>query len=256
MRVDELSFVWAKQKSGLKGFYFSQTGSTNYIGKNANLLVEADKITEPKLDSPSIPLFIIAGKQTMGRGRGKNEWLNALNCGDSLLATFVLPMQKAPEIIWSMGIGFILYQALKRAFALEDGILSIKPPNDIYLNEKKIAGLLIEITEGAEEKKLIVGLGLNVWSHPAGILTAGHLYEQCSDKPKDDVFTKIWFSFLDAFFVGLLQLIEEPKGLLMQKTEFLNALNQFPMRGQNYIDFDAHGNLYGEGGRKILWSSL
>ena len=50
-----------------------------------------------------------------------------------------------------------------------------KPPNDLYIKDKKIAGILPEILDQGAGRALILGLGLNVFSHPAGIPNAGHL---------------------------------------------------------------------------------
>lgn len=101
---------------------------------------------------------IAALSQTAGRGRRGRSWFSAP--GDSL--TFSLLWRLPPDTPLS-GLSLAVGVALARA--LEDsGIagVSLKWPNDVLLNERKLAGVLIELVPGARPAAAVIGIGLNL----------------------------------------------------------------------------------------------
>jgi BirA family biotin operon repressor/biotin-[acetyl-CoA-carboxylase] ligase len=104
---------------------------------------------------------IIARHQTQGRGRRDRRWEAA--SGDALLATVVVPLEIPPE-----RIGLI---ALATGLAIADAIsewtvpVSLKWPNDIYLDERKLGGVLIHTRLDATVTAMI-GIGINLRSAP------------------------------------------------------------------------------------------
>jgi BirA family biotin operon repressor/biotin-[acetyl-CoA-carboxylase] ligase len=98
-------------------------------------------------------------EQTAGRGQRNSEWVS--NAGDNVTASLILrPPIKANSI-------FMLSKAFSLAVAEtlnEYGIdASIKWPNDIYVETRKIAGILTEHCFRADELNYsVIGLGLNV----------------------------------------------------------------------------------------------
>lgn len=113
-------------------------------------------------ESPSEGTLITTGFQTSGRGQAGNSWESAAN--KNLLATAILyPDFLNPEK------QFILTQvvSLSVCSTLDEYDLPqravIKWPNDIYLNNRKIAGILIKNNlAGNKIVNTIAGLGLNV----------------------------------------------------------------------------------------------
>lgn len=96
--------------------------------------------------------------QTAGRGRRGRGWFSAP--GDSL--TFSLLWRLPPDTPLS-GLSLAVGVALARA--LEDlGIagVSLKWPNDVLLNERKLAGVLIELVPGAGPPAAVIGIGMNL----------------------------------------------------------------------------------------------
>ena len=97
--------------------------------------------------------------QSAGRGCGSNQWES--EAGKNLMFSILLhPKVSAKD-------QFILSMA--NALALKDVLdsytdsIKIKWPNDIYWNDKKIGGTLIETSlQGAEIKDFIIGTGINV----------------------------------------------------------------------------------------------
>lgn len=103
---------------------------------------------------------IIAKSQTKGRGQGQNKWQS--EAGKNLTCSFVL----YPEFLAASDqfyISKIISLAVADLVGLYTDKVSIKWPNDIYVDDKKIAGLLIEHTiERNNIKASIIGIGINV----------------------------------------------------------------------------------------------
>ncbi|MFP4042363.1 MAG: biotin--[acetyl-CoA-carboxylase] ligase [Bacteroidales bacterium] len=109
---------------------------------------------------PENGTIIIAGEQTKGRGHGQNEWFS--QSGKNLTFTIIL----YPTFVNSEN-QFLLSKAVSLGIAdylsqyLDD--IFIKWPNDIYVDNYKIAGILIENDWIASRmKNSIIGIGLNI----------------------------------------------------------------------------------------------
>ena len=101
--------------------------------------------------------FIRAGYQSAGRGQTGNGWESESN--KNLLCSILLPTRKN---LFELNV--ITAVAVHKAIS-ELGIseLAIKWPNDIYWQDKKVAGILVEnAIVGSEVKYSIAGIGLNV----------------------------------------------------------------------------------------------
>lgn len=101
--------------------------------------------------------IVIAEHQTAGKGRGENIWLDQENT--SLLISFLFKENNQNFISnhLVMAMGLALNKAIKLFVACQ-----LKWPNDIIVNNKKIAGILIERLTKAPQIIYIVGIGLNI----------------------------------------------------------------------------------------------
>ena len=102
----------------------------------------------------------LAEHQASGRGRRSKQWVSPLasNIYLSLHTRLKIPLKQIGGL--SLVVGISIIDGLKRL-----GIkgLEIKWPNDIYWEDKKLAGILIESTKIQENcVELIIGLGINV----------------------------------------------------------------------------------------------
>lgn len=103
--------------------------------------------------------FVSADLQTNGKGRNEREWKSE-NGKNILFSLLLLDKQlfnhyKELSIITAYSIIEVLEKmGLKK--------LSIKWPNDIYVNDKKLCGILLESISINEIECLIIGVGLNV----------------------------------------------------------------------------------------------
>ncbi len=105
---------------------------------------------------------VVAGYQTRGKGNGNNQWESA--AGKNL--TFSVYYESGSVLAHQQ---FYLNMAVSLGVAdfvkslLPDEEVSIKWPNDIYINKGKVAGMLIKhVVSGQELLYSILGIGLNV----------------------------------------------------------------------------------------------
>ena len=103
------------------------------------------------------PLLVVAQEQTAGRGRGANRWWST----DGAL-TFSLLLDGGtpePRPTISLAIGVALCDAIH---TLRGKVTAgLKWPNDVYIEGRKVAGILIERPSHAN-RDYVVGIGLNV----------------------------------------------------------------------------------------------
>ena len=105
-------------------------------------------------------LIIFAEKQTAGRGQRDNVWESADGKGlwISILLRPNIELGNSVELTrWSAGI---VARTIAEQFNLRP---TIKPPNDIYINGKKLAGVLVEMRAQKQANHIaILGIGINV----------------------------------------------------------------------------------------------
>ena len=103
----------------------------------------------------------VADYQNQGRGRGGRKWDSSPKSG----LTFSVLLYPTPEKTRYAG-RFSALGALSLVRALEnlEGIEAyIKWPNDVLLNDRKIAGILVEsLWEGESLKAIVLGMGINI----------------------------------------------------------------------------------------------
>ena len=161
----------------LGGFrYYEQVGSTNDIALNW--------IEEGGRDFS----LVIANEQINGRGRNGRSWQTP---PDSALALSLLLLPSTREmknISLFTGLGALaLVETLKEDYALK---AEIKWPNDILVNDKKVAGILVEASwEGDRAKGIVLGMGVNIstGSVPSNALFPATSLEEALGKPIDRV---------------------------------------------------------------------
>lgn len=102
---------------------------------------------------------IIAESQTKGKGQKGNVWVSVP--GKNLTASiFVSPKISSQKVFY---LNIMASLAVCKTLAQYQIESSIKWPNDIIVNQHKIAGLLIENQiQGQSINKTVIGLGLNI----------------------------------------------------------------------------------------------
>ena len=126
-----------------------QTASTNtYLSQ----LSSVEKLTEGTV--------VITDNQTRGRGQGKNSWES--EPGKNLTFSMILyptSVEVSAQFILSKAIALSVADFLSQFVPK----VSVKWPNDVYVADKKITGILIEnFIEGAYLTQSIAGIGVNI----------------------------------------------------------------------------------------------
>ncbi len=101
-------------------------------------------------------LAIFAEEQTAGRGRADNEWYSSRS--DSILCSIVLSDSKLNAELLSLTCAVAVAEAIGSS---AKGQAKIKWPNDIILNGKKVAGILLELKTDNTGNTCIIGIGIN-----------------------------------------------------------------------------------------------
>lgn len=131
-----------------KSFYIKKAHSTN------NLIWEL-------LRNNNLPegFMVYADFQSAGKGQVGNSWESEQ--GRNLLFSMLLYPQRIP-LDQLFLISQLVSLGIKRTLDKYAEGIAIKWPNDIYWNDKKICGILIENSLQVNKVRTVVGIGLNV----------------------------------------------------------------------------------------------
>jgi BirA family biotin operon repressor/biotin-[acetyl-CoA-carboxylase] ligase len=130
---------------------YHQVGSTNQVARD--LILEGAKPFS----------LVLADKQTAGRGRLERNWVTRK--GKALALSWILypePGRLQPETLGLVnGLGPV---AVAEVLREEYGLLAeIKWPNDVLLDGKKAAGVLVDVNwDGCQIDDVVLGIGINV----------------------------------------------------------------------------------------------
>lgn len=129
--------------------YFSTIGSTN-----------DEALTWASQNAPDFSL-IIADEQTSGRGRMNRKWFTPPN--SALAMSLILHPTQTEQTHPTRTTGLLAVSLAESL--LELGLApQIKWPNDVLLNGRKVAGILVESSwTGETLDALILGMGINVF---------------------------------------------------------------------------------------------
>jgi BirA family biotin operon repressor/biotin-[acetyl-CoA-carboxylase] ligase len=153
-----------------------------------------------------LPFLIWADRQTLGRGRGQNQWWSdegsltftiALDPAAHGLRTDqepLLALMTAVAVIESIGV-----------LDLNDPGIGIRWPNDIEFAGRKLGGILPERVETGHGHRLLIGIGLNVLTRidqaPPDVQRMATALAALQHRPLDS-------SFLSSFLAVILTQFE------------------------------------------------
>ncbi len=160
-----------------KIFYLQKITSTQDWGKeflrDSKTLLDRSPASEflngtsPESSQTSwtLPVLILAREQTAGRGRGNHQWwspegmlaMSLLVRWDyyhfSRINSTELSLRIAQNVVDTLNV------LLQKEEIPNQGGARIVPPNDVYINDKKISGILIE---SPVPEFLVIGIGVNI----------------------------------------------------------------------------------------------
>jgi BirA family biotin operon repressor/biotin-[acetyl-CoA-carboxylase] ligase len=140
LESDKITANLNTKRIGKKILVYNSLSSTNDIA------------AEYAKDKENDGLVILAEEQTAGRGRAGNKWLS--NPSDSILCSILLINESLEGELLSLTCAVAVAEAVGNN-------AKIKWPNDIILNGKKIAGILLESKINNSQTAYIIGIGIN-----------------------------------------------------------------------------------------------
>jgi len=139
---DKITASLKTMRIGRKVLVYSSTSSTKTIA------------AEYARNKGNDGLVIFAEQQTAGRGRAGNQWYSGRS--DSILCSVVLTENNLPAELLSLACAVAVAETIGRPARSH---ARIKWPNDIMLNGKKVAGILLEFKP--ESRVCVIGIGIN-----------------------------------------------------------------------------------------------
>ena len=139
---------------------------TLFVGKTILWLEETQSSNsfmadQLKVSDMSDGWVVVASHQTEGKGTSGNKWEDEK--GKNLLFSVLLKPGFIParnQFLLNQIICLAIADAIESMFDLK---VMLKWPNDIFIHEKKIGGVLIEnVLMGNSIKQSIIGIGINV----------------------------------------------------------------------------------------------
>ncbi|MCS6193863.1 bifunctional biotin--[acetyl-CoA-carboxylase] ligase/biotin operon repressor BirA [Shewanella baltica] len=145
-------------------FYFDEIASTNgFMLSHTTELKNGD--------------VCVAEYQSAGRGRRGRTWVSPYGHHLYFSLFWTFPQGMAQAMGLSLVVACTLVEVLK-SFGVEN--IGVKWPNDIYLDNKKLAGILIEMSGQADSQcQLIIGVGVN--------MAMSEAQGKCIDQPWSDL---------------------------------------------------------------------
>ena len=162
--------------------------------------------------------------QTAGRGRFQRPYYSPSQGGIymSLHIQPNLPYEKLPS--YTLFVAAAVYKAIKNLTMIE---VDIKWVNDIYLKNKKIAGILTEAMTSVETglvTDVIIGLGINfsIEDFPEELKEkAGSLFMPPAPITRNELISEIWRCFYQTAPEELLYLYKEHSLVLGREVSFI-----------------------------------
>ncbi|HEY0265583.1 MAG TPA: biotin--[acetyl-CoA-carboxylase] ligase [Rhizomicrobium sp.] len=135
-----------------QGYRLARHGELDSTNSEARRLAEAGEVG---------PVWITAERQTAGRGRRGRAWETGAG---NLAATLLLRPDAPAAIIGQLSFAAALAVAEMAQHFAPDAAITVKWPNDVLAEGRKLAGILLEAGDGW----LAIGIGVNLAHFPEG----------------------------------------------------------------------------------------
>lgn len=155
-------------------------------------------------------ICMIAGKQTEGVGRRGNKWISPEgNIYMSFLFKFNLSIEQ--HFLLSAVMANSITEFMGRHVNEK---INIKWPNDILIDNNKIAGIMSEIVEFNEIKYILIGVGVNISSSPQI-----SEYPTCcfNDYVVNMQYEEILFNIIKSYFDEYEMILQKKYNQVLQK---------------------------------------
>jgi BirA family biotin operon repressor/biotin-[acetyl-CoA-carboxylase] ligase len=110
-------------------------------------------------NNPSLPLAVVAKRQTDGIGSRDNSWDGVEG---NLFLSFAIPLKDLPQDLKLESASIYFAYILKETLQEFKSDVWLKWPNDFYLDDKKVGGMITNIVKDS----LVCGVGINITNAP------------------------------------------------------------------------------------------
>jgi BirA family transcriptional regulator, biotin operon repressor / biotin---[acetyl-CoA-carboxylase] ligase len=176
------------------GHHLSEVSSTNDWIKNQDI--------EPGS-------WIIADNQTNGKGRRGNSWTILGEEHIIFSGKVQMSLSSMPITLISLFAGASLLKSIYNWMPEAKDNVRLKWPNDIYKNEKKISGFLVESEINNDLFTIIVGFGLNIYGTEIPIEWENKVGYLLDSPPLEGTKERILYSFIDNMNASIVKLMEQ-----------------------------------------------
>jgi BirA family biotin operon repressor/biotin-[acetyl-CoA-carboxylase] ligase len=202
--------------------------------RNLELLFEVDSTNTRLLSAAAPPLgsadVCISELQHAGRGRLGRRWIAPCGGGIALSVGWSFSDMARTLPALSLGVGVAVARALARAGAVGT---ALKWPNDIWFQDRKMGGVLIELRAEAQgPAHVVIGIGVNVVLSPgarqkieASGAAVAAVEDACEVAPSRNL---VAGAILDELLSMLLQYERQGFGAFRDAWVALDALNGRP----------------------------
>ena len=155
-------------------------------------------------------ICMIADEQTAGIGRRGNKWISPKG---NIYLSFLFHYNLAIKdhffytAVTANSICKFLNNYINQS-------INIKWPNDILINESKIAGIMTEIIEQNNKKYVIIGAGINILTSPKIIHYKTCCLNEFNPKIK---YEEVLFSIIETFFFEYEMIIKKQYNKIIDK---------------------------------------
>ncbi len=196
---------------------------TSFLGRSllSEAELESTNATAAELAAKNAPegLVVLADHQTAGRGRNGRSWFSPQ--GKNLYFSFVLRPSCPPCAVPQLAI----ISALSIAKALDTPVVSVKWPNDVWMNGRKLCGILSTMScTSAKTEYAVIGIGINVniRDFPEGIQATSLALESGRDFSRAEVLAAVLNTIEEDYMLWRSHLSLEP---FMERWRSLSMLD-------------------------------
>ena len=148
-----------------KIYNYKVNGWNIFIAKTLSSTM--DEIKNPKYNQ-DINTLLLSFMQSRARGRKDNKWISQLG---NLFLSINYKFDINSNIFLINYLSGIVICDVVKSFLEDSNKVILKWPNDILINNKKVAGILIETeSEGNKFKSIYIGAGINLKKSPDNVI--------------------------------------------------------------------------------------
>ena len=146
---------------------YNNSANTKFTGKSIHFLPSCHSTNTVAIDLIRTQkgvngLIVITNEQTAGRGQQGNSWLSAANLNLTFSVIFFPTCYFIADSFYLNSISSLAVSETLKQFLPLDKQVTVKWPNDIYIGNKKVSGILIEnTTRGNKINSVVMGIGIN-----------------------------------------------------------------------------------------------